>query len=215
MSSAIKSKQSPAERRHLRVRGVILKAAEHMFARDGEAALSIRKLAKGIDYSPGAIYKYFESKQDLVDALKEAFFEVLLARLEVFDGRAEDYPAYAHGFLNIYVQAALEKPHHYTAAFMGICDPDAPLLPSVEGSLKVQAFAKLRDMVQTGVELGVFQQSLDVMQTAKSIWASLHGAVALILHLPHFHAIMMDDAPSSQTDFISRHISFILQGISK
>ena len=207
--------QSPAERRRRKVRDAIVSAAERMFAREGEAGLSIRKLAEEIDYSPGAIYKYFESKQDLVDALKEAFFEQLHSEMEEFEGQADDYLVYMHGFLRTYVRVALGKPHHYAAAFTGLPEDGAPRVHVPEDSLKVQAFMQLRKRVEMGVALGVFRKDLQVTQTAKSIWASLHGFVALMAHIPHFHAIMLDDKPPSSEHFISDHIDFILQGLSK
>ena len=207
--------QSPAERRRRKVHDAIVTAAEKMFAREGEAGLSIRKLAEEIDYSPGAIYKYFESKQDLVDALKEAFFEQLHGEMEEFEGNADDYLAYMHGFLRTYVRVALSKPHHYAAAFSGLPKEGTPRVEAPQDSLKVQAFTQLRKRVEIGVALGVLRKDVNVTQTTKFIWASLHGFVALMSHVPHFHTIMLDDTPSSSEQFISGHIDFILQGLSK
>ena len=72
------SVSSPAQRRRNKVRARILSAAERVFAREGASGLSIRRLAETIDYSPAAIYKYFSSKDELVDELKETFFELIL-----------------------------------------------------------------------------------------------------------------------------------------
>ena len=69
---------SPAERRRHKIRARILSAAEQVFAREGVDGLSIRRLAENIDYSPAAIYKYFKSKDELVDELKETFFGLIL-----------------------------------------------------------------------------------------------------------------------------------------
>jgi len=110
---------------------------------------------------------------------------------------------------------ALSKPHHYAAAFAGLPEEGAPLVEAPQDSLKVQAFMELRKRVEIGVALKVFRKDLNVTQTAKSIWASLHGVVALMTHVPHFHAIMIDEPHPSSEDFISDHIDFILQGPSK
>jgi len=206
---------TPAERRRSKVRSAILAAAERMFMRDGEAGLSIRKIAEEIDYTPGAIYKYFESKQELIDELKEAFFEILLAEMEEFSGPPEDYPVYAHEFLHAYIKVALAKPHHYAAAFTGLKEEGAPIAEPASDSLKVQAFMGLLNMVQTGVHIGVFREDLDVTLTAKSIWASMHGLASLISHIPDFHRVMSPDSDPSEEVFIRRHISFILRGLSK
>ncbi len=215
MKTALKTELSPAERRRDRTRKTILMSAERLFAREGEAGLSIRKLADDIDYSPAAIYKYFESKQDLVDALKEAFFELLLSEMEEFVGAPDEYIDYAHDFLMTYVRTALSKPHHYAAAFAGLPDEKTPIKPPSEGSLKVQAFIKLRGMVKQGVELGVFRADMDVSQTAKSIWAAMHGFVNLMAHVPHFHAILAyETSPPGRDFFTSQHIKFILRGLA-
>ena len=191
-------------------------SAERMFAREGEAGLSIRKLAEDIDYSPAAIYKYFESKQDLIDALKEAFFELLLGQMEEFSGTSEDYVQYAHEFLLLYAQIALSKPHHYAAAFAGLPDTTLPLKSPPEDSLKVQAFMNLRHMVVEGVRLGVFRSDLDIGQTSKSLWAAMHGLVSLMIHMPHFQTIMMDAAPPPEKDaLIAEHIRFIVRGLTR
>ncbi len=53
---------TPAERRRLKVRDAIIEAAEDLFTKEGEQGISMRRLAEAIDYSPAAIYKYFDSK---------------------------------------------------------------------------------------------------------------------------------------------------------
>ena len=95
MSLPTETELTPAQRRHSKIRQMILSVADRVFTRDGEAGLSIRKLADEIDYSPGAIYKYFDSKQALLDELKEMFFERLLEELPVFDEGSGDYLEFA------------------------------------------------------------------------------------------------------------------------
>ncbi|MEL7482131.1 MAG: helix-turn-helix domain-containing protein, partial [Pseudomonadota bacterium] len=100
---------SPAERRRLRVRQAILDAAERVFAEDGEAGLSIRRLADEIDYSPGAIYKYFQSKQELVDELKESFFARILEQVEDVPDDTGPFLDYSRRCIETYIRTALER----------------------------------------------------------------------------------------------------------
>src|SRR3954470_694397 len=53
------------------VRRNILAAARSLFLADGYAHVSMRKIAEQIEYSPGAIYSYFASKEDIFFALAE------------------------------------------------------------------------------------------------------------------------------------------------
>jgi len=58
-------------------RRAILDAARDLFVRDGYQNVSIRKIAKQIEYSPAAIYGYFPSKDDIFFALAEEGFRLL------------------------------------------------------------------------------------------------------------------------------------------
>jgi AcrR family transcriptional regulator len=53
------------------VRSAILTAARSLFLAEGYANVSMRKIAEQIEYSPGAIYSYFASKEDIFFALAE------------------------------------------------------------------------------------------------------------------------------------------------
>jgi AcrR family transcriptional regulator len=53
------------------VRRKILNAARTLFLTEGYANVSMRKIADQIEYSPGAIYSYFPSKEDIFFALAE------------------------------------------------------------------------------------------------------------------------------------------------
>lgn len=49
----------------------ILDAAEKIFMEGGFEDLSMRKIAKIIDYSPTTIYRYFENKHDILNAITD------------------------------------------------------------------------------------------------------------------------------------------------
>ncbi len=207
---------SPAERRRKRIRQLIVDAAERVFAREGEAGLSIRRLAEEVDYSPAAIYKYFASKQDLIDELKEVFFARLLTEIdEAGPVEAEDYLSKAHDRIMIYMRIALEKPHHYAAAFVGEVDETVPISRLDDDSNKAQAFMRLHKLVEQGVRLGVFRPDLNILHAAKSVWAATHGFVKLKMHLPQLEASFECEQPLSEEAFMSQHVDFILRGLSK
>jgi AcrR family transcriptional regulator len=58
-------------------RRAILDAALSLFVTDGYAQVSIRNIAAKVEYSPGAIYSYFESKDEIFFALAEEGFRLL------------------------------------------------------------------------------------------------------------------------------------------
>jgi AcrR family transcriptional regulator len=67
------------ERDREAVQRAILDAAREMFVSEGYLNVSIRKIAERIEYSPGAIYSYFPSKDDIFLALAEEGFRLLIS----------------------------------------------------------------------------------------------------------------------------------------
>ena len=65
------------EREREEVRGKILDAARDLFARDGYEAVTMRKIAEAIEYSPTAIYLHFKDKESLVRELCMGDFDSL------------------------------------------------------------------------------------------------------------------------------------------
>jgi AcrR family transcriptional regulator len=65
------------ERDREAVRRSILDAARELFVAEGYQNVSIRKIAERIEYSPAAIYGYFQSKDDIFFALAEEGFRLL------------------------------------------------------------------------------------------------------------------------------------------
>src|SRR5436309_13500905 len=61
------------------VRNAIQEAARSLFLAQGYANVSMRKIAEQIEYSPGAIYSYFGSKEDIFFALAEEGLQCLRA----------------------------------------------------------------------------------------------------------------------------------------
>ncbi|MEO1101873.1 MAG: TetR/AcrR family transcriptional regulator [Pseudomonadota bacterium] len=207
---------SPAERRRRRVREAILSAAERVFAVEGEAGLSIRRLADEIDYSPAAIYKYFGSKNELVDELKEAFFERILGKIDDQRSSTEAYPARARSCLATYVRTALEKPHHYAAAFSSI-EADTEEHNETEpadhhASNKGRAFQYLSELVKEGIYAGHFRAELKPDEAAKALWASCHGLAMMMSHISDFPA-MPHEPPQDRDAFIDYHSDLLIRGL--
>src|SRR6187431_2569921 len=71
-------------------RRAILDAALSLFVSDGYAQVSIRKIAAKVEYSPGAIYSYFTSKDEIFFALAEEGFREIGERQ--FAGSPSDDP---------------------------------------------------------------------------------------------------------------------------
>jgi len=208
-SSPAVTADTPAERRKRKVRDKIIKAAEQVFAAEGEAGLSMRRLAECIDYSPAAIYKYFSSKDELLSTIREQFFERLMEKLNpLIDGAEYDKQNFCTG-LKAYVQTGVEYPHHYLMAFAAL-----DKAPPDEGTLQYDAAVLLESMIEALVEQGVFRP-VKAKLAAKSVWASLHGMTGLMACLPDFPE-SFDEEPGtvSREELLDFHIDQIFNGLT-
>ena len=108
---------TPADRRRRKVREAIIDAAEDIFSSEGEEGISMRRLAEAIDYSPAAIYKYFSSKDELFTAIREMFFERLLARIHEAMAEGGQIDRLCSRCMRAYIETGMEEPNHYIMAF--------------------------------------------------------------------------------------------------
>lgn len=211
--------ETPAERRRARVRDLIIDAAERVFVSEGPEGLSIRRLAEEIDYSPAAIYKYFSSKTELVECLQDAFFQRLLERLDlVLDDDTVTPDKKMRRCLHTYIATALEKPHHYAAAFSTIEDEmpgGAETELQFSDAYRGQAYLMLRGQVEKGIAEGRLRNDLPAHTAAKCLWASLHGATLLMIHMPGFPGMFPGEPALSRDAFIEAHADFLVCGLEK
>jgi AcrR family transcriptional regulator len=212
--------ESPASRRRRKVRDSIIEAAERVFASEGIEGLSIRRLAEEIDYSPSAIYKYFSSKTELIGCLKEAFFDRLIRNIEkAMDVAGEPDYRFVHDCVKTYVATALEKPHHYVAAFSGATTPatqgaevdDETDFGEPNHSI---AFNMLCDQISRGVDAGIFRSDLDCHMAAKSVAVSMHGLSMFMINMPGVCEALPDGRIIDSQKFIDFHSELLVRGIS-
>ncbi|WP_310630367.1 TetR/AcrR family transcriptional regulator [Paraburkholderia sp.] len=191
-----KHRRAAAQRLELRER--ILDAARRIVLREGVAALSMRKIAEAIGYSPASLYLHFASRDDIVRALGREGYAKLLAhlahlapRIDPHDDPHNDDPrarlqALAHG----YVSYGCGHPQAYRLMFI---EPDhapardsirdAPAAgdadPHVERAASVFV-APLRALTEGA------HPHVDPAPLASALWAMLHGVVALASRDPAF-----------------------------
>jgi AcrR family transcriptional regulator len=202
---------SPAERRRLKVRDAIIDAAEQIFAEEGPAGLSMRRIAERIDYSPAALYKYFDSKEALIHEIREMFFERMLRRLEQVTNRITDGPQLCLGCMQAYIDTGIEHPAHYKLAFGGLDREDDKEIP--EDSYAMAAKGHLRSMIQQSIDDGWFRQ-VPVELASSSVWAAVHGLTMLAITLPDYpkgHGKMAEDY--ELCDAIKFHADLIMRGL--
>src|SRR5688572_10720436 len=105
------------EREKQELRTKILDAARELFVQEGYEAVTMRRIAERIEYSPTAIYLHFKDKDSLLRELCEADFLKLAEEL-VARELPEDPVARLRGAALGYVEFARRYPNHYRLMFM-------------------------------------------------------------------------------------------------
>jgi AcrR family transcriptional regulator len=202
------------EKQALRER--ILAAARHIVMREGFAALSMRKIAEAIEYSPAALYLHFASRDEIARALCAEGYAQLLQTFEPLaaiadpaerlKGMGRAYVAFGVAHRETYRLIFMEDPS-YTGAALGAKAAAAVSDPSVASEAKTRGQAELpgteddpgaaalQFMISALDELkaaGRLAASVDARVWADAFWATLHGIVALHLTCPVFPSAPLD-----------------------
>lgn len=160
----------------------ILAAARKLFLKEGVEAVSMRKIAKAIRYTPAAIYVHFKDKDELVRTLMQGDFAMFdRALFEV--GRVADPVERLRGIGRAYVRFALEHPHHYRLMFMNpLPSPEPGACSKNIDNPEEHGYAFLRATVADCISQGRFGphfQNLD--QSTMLCWAGAHSVVSLYI----------------------------------
>ena len=150
---------------HGDLRAALVAAALDLLEAGGEAALSLRAVARACGVSAMAPYRHFAGKEDLLEAVAARGFADLAARLEAADAAAEGGEALAAQGA-AYVTFACRHPALFRLMFMRPC----------RGPVGSEAYRILerRAAALAGPAMGAEDLTL-------AAWSLVHGLAALIL----------------------------------
>lgn len=168
------------EREREEIRGKILDAARELFVTEGYEAVSMRKIAEKIEYSPTAIYFHFKDKEAVMRELCDADFLALAQQFGEI-GKIADPIERLRATGLAYADFALHYPNHYRLMFMTPHPPHDPEESAIrKGNPEEDAYAFLKATIEEGIAQGRFRPELtDADLLAQVNWAGLHGVVSL------------------------------------
>ena len=145
-------RQSPAPARR---RGDLLDAAARLFAADGVDATSVAAIAEAAGVAKGSFYRYFESREELVAALKERFVDDLLTEVSGFAERVglDDWWALCDEFVARMVQSLVER-RDLIRVFAAQPSGEGAIELFLESEERIDAV--IAGGIRAGVEAGVF-----------------------------------------------------------
>ena len=100
-----------SRRRGERTRALILDQAERLFAEKGFEAATLGEIAGAAGIRAPSLYEYFESKEQLYDAMLERACEPMLEILDAYVHASKDAPEPRPNLLAKFVTIFRERPH--------------------------------------------------------------------------------------------------------
>jgi AcrR family transcriptional regulator len=169
-----KSKRARSSDERYAIRGRLCDAATRLFVEEGEAALSMRRLAAEVGCSAMAPYRHFADKQALVAAIRAQAFDRLA---DALDGVERNERHRARDIGDAYVQFARANPAAYKLMF-DLAQPDEAAYPELAAAA-ARARTAMSGYVHELVEAGVLAG--DPVELGYVFWAAIHGLIVLDL----------------------------------
>ena len=172
-------KLTPRQRRREKTKQAILETAQELISEKGPEGISIREIARRIDYSPAGLYKYFNSKDAILEAVcTDGMQELSAAFHEVAAGLSSAQRLIEYGL--IYADFARRQPEKFMLMFNTLPSTRTSLEQPVEPDSPYQI---LLDTVRAGLTAGELKKTGDCAaeSIAFSLWALMHGRAMLEL----------------------------------
>ena len=166
------------ERELMQMKNRILDTAMRLFLDDGFENVTIRGIAKAIEYSPATIYLYYKDKNEILYALHSKGFDMLHEKQsKVLAIRDPWKRLREHG--RIYLAFAIENPEYYDLMFI-MRGPAEKIKEKEKWESGLRSFDLLKDNVRQCMDAGYIKKgSPDV--AAFAFWSLTHGLASLVI----------------------------------
>ncbi len=178
----VMSSQERRAREKSLVRNQVLDAARDLFIQHGYEAVTMRRIAEKVDYTPTALYFHFKNKTALLQELSDR--EALALGVEFVKLRSVKNPIERVCRMGeTYFHFALTQPNRYRLLFMTqqpALPPEHSAIP--KGDPEQDAYALLVQTVAEAIAANLLRpQYDDAEQVAQLLWSAMHGFVSLVL----------------------------------
>ena len=176
MAKSLKSLQR-REREREELREQVLDVAMNILIKEGYDAVTIRRLADEIAYTPGALYSYFKDKEEIVFALVLRASRHLASVFRAVESIANPLERlWAIG--RAYLKFAMEHPEYYDLMF--IMSTPIQKMTEAEYTEGYASFFILRSTVHDCMQHGYLPHADDDV-AAFAMWSFVHGSVSLVI----------------------------------
>jgi AcrR family transcriptional regulator len=168
---------TPRQRRAQNTKQAILDAAREIFSERGVYGLSLREVARRIDYSPAGLYEYFGSKDDIILAVLEEGFERFAVYLSAVPMELSP-PQYLAELGAAYIRFALQNPQHF---FLIFNTPNLARPEKQEDMVASGTHNMLVSAVRRAIDSGDIPSHHREEDVAFGCWSLVHGMATLMI----------------------------------
>lgn len=170
--------------------------ARAMFVQDGYEAVTLRKIALAIEYSPGAIYQYFKDKQALIRAIIQKDQQDL--RTQIMESMLIEEPRERLiEMARRYAQWGISHPNHYLlllAPPSNWAREENNLRQDTPPQLERETIKILYESVKDAMRRGVFKDKYtNASLIAATLWAGIHGVIMLEISMSEYDRALIGD----------------------
>jgi AcrR family transcriptional regulator len=178
--SELSKQRRERERQELRTK--IFDVARELFASQGYEAVTLRKVAEAINYSPTTIYLYFEDKESLIREIVSHDFKDYAKEFSACTQVDDPWQKLLCAG-RAYVNWGIAHPYHYRMMFMSFSaspEADKKFIEPLEDDSIHETYVLLQSIVREAIAKGCFHPDFsDVDLVVQMLWAGMHGIVSM------------------------------------
>ena len=196
-------------------RGSILAAAERLFTEKGIEKTTMDDIAREAEYSKATLYVYFQSKEEIINAILLSGLVLLKKKLhEAMEAHADWLEGY-DAVCQVVVRFYDDNPTAYDAA-TGVLPVSSASEEVQKGLTEIRRVTgeidqEMATFLSQGIEKGVVRSKLPPMETVMLFWAALSG----IIHMAESReAFLKETLGVTREEYLTHGARLLLDALS-
>ncbi|MFH1032811.1 MAG: TetR/AcrR family transcriptional regulator [Chloroflexota bacterium] len=157
----------------------IVAAARKLIAKYGSEHLTVRRIAKEIGVSEGAVYRHFRSKADVLSFLIEDVENTLLAEVEASYSSASNTLEALENIIAGHISAVEQRKGITFQVIAEVVSLGNKKLNAKTSGAIAKYIGRIREILSEGVETGTIRSDIDVDTAATLFFGMIQGAVSM------------------------------------